>query len=228
MIGIIGAMRAEVAAIKEKMTDTVSERVGSVEYVSGRLYGKDIVVAECGIGKVFAAMCAQAMILRYRPDIVINTGVAGTLTHSLSIGDIAIADRLVQHDMDTSALGDPVGLVSGINKIYFEADGEAVSLVSDITRDMGVKSVCGTVASGDCFINDREKKSRIVDTFGAMACEMEGAAIAQVCYVNNTPFAVIRAISDDASGEKQTEYTTFLQDAASKSISILEQFINKY
>ncbi len=228
MIGIIGAMRAEVAAVKEKMTDTESERFGSVEYVRGRLYGKDIVVAECGIGKVFAAICTQTMILKYNPDIIINTGVAGTLTHALTIGDIAIAKSLVQHDMDTSPLGDPVGLVSGINRVYFEADERAVALISEITEKMGVGSLVGTVASGDQFINDREKKQRIVENFGAIACEMEGAAIAQVCYVNETPFAVVRAISDDAGGEKKTEYTVFLEDAASKSIAILEQFIKKY
>ena len=228
MIGIIGAMRTEVAAVKDKMTDAKAERHGSVDYVRGTLYGREIVVAECGIGKVFAAMCAQTMILEYNPEIIINTGVAGTLTHGLTIGDVAIAKSLVQHDMDTSAIGDPVGLVSGINKIYFDADASAVSRILEITEKMGVNSLVGTVASGDQFINDRDKKAKIVDTFGAIACEMEGAAIAQVCFVNQTPFAVIRAISDDAGGEKHTEYGVFLQDAAAKSIAILEQFIKNY
>ena len=225
MIGIIGAMQVEVAKIREEMTDTQTQIISGMEFTRGKLFDKDIVVAVCGIGKVFAAMCTQTMIISYKPDIIINSGVAGTLTFSLSIGDIAIADRLVQHDMDTSAIGDPKGLISGINVIYFEADRDAAALISQINSNMGIKSLIGTIASGDVFVNDRDRKREIVSEFGAIACEMEGAAIAQVCYVNKTRFAVIRAISDDAGGEKHTQYDIFLNDTADKSIRILKEFI---
>ena len=165
------------------------------------------------------------MILRYAPTLIINSGVAGTLTDALSIGDIAIAKDLVQHDMDTSPLGDPVGLVSGINKIYFEADAKAVSAFENAVKALGANSVTGTIASGDQFMSDTEKKNAIRDRFNAIACEMEGAAIAHVAYVNAVPFAVLRAISDSASGDAQMEYPKFVAMAAERSHKIIDTFI---
>ena len=121
-IGIIGAMQIEVEALCAAMENTVCETVGNMTFVYGDLKGKRVVCAKCGIGKVFAAMCAQTMILKYAPDCIINSGVAGTLSETLSIGQIALAEQVVQHDMDTSPIGDPVGLISGINIIYIPAD----------------------------------------------------------------------------------------------------------
>ena len=126
-IGIIGAMQIEVEALCAAMENTERETVGNMTFVYGDLRGKKVVCAKCGIGKVFAAMCAQTMILKYAPDCIINSGVAGTLSETLSIGQIALADQVVQHDMDTSALGDPVGLISGINVGYNLGDDIAYS-----------------------------------------------------------------------------------------------------
>ena len=196
MIGIICAMKIEADAIRDTIENSETETVSGIEFVRGTLHGKEVVLAVCGIGKVFAAICAEAMILRYKPDLLINSGVAGTLTPDLSIGDIAVAVSLVQHDMDTSPLGDPVGMISGINKTYFETDRAAVDGLCAAAARIGAKTLCGTIASGDQFLADPAKKRQIAETFGAAACEMEGAAIAQVAYVNRTPFAVLRAISD--------------------------------
>lgn len=228
MIGIICAMKIEAEAIRASLSDIKVETVSGVEFTSGTLYGKKIVLAVCGIGKVFAAICTEAMILRYSPSLIINSGVAGTLTDRLSIGDIAIAKSLVQHDMDTSPLGDPVGLISGINKIYFDADEKAVSAFEKATKEVGVNSVIGTIASGDQFMSDTEKKNTIRDRFDAIACEMEGAAIAHVAYVNNVPFAVLRAISDSASGDAQMEYPKFVAMAAERSHKIIDAFIKEW
>ena len=126
IIGIIAAMDSEIAAIKNEMKDKTVETVSGIEFVKGTLCGKNAVVAKCGIGKVFAAICAQTMILKYSPALVINTGVGGSLSEKLGIGDIAVATDVVQHDMDTSPLGDPVGLVSGINIVHFPTDTVAV------------------------------------------------------------------------------------------------------
>ena len=172
-------------------------------------------MAVCGIGKVFAAICTEAMILRYAPSLVLNSGVGG----------IAVATSLVQHDMDTSALGDPVGLISGINKIYFEADRDAVARLCAAADKVGARTLCGTIASGDRFLADAAHKRFVADTFGAIACEMEGAAVAQVAYVNRTPFAVMRAISDSASGDATMEYPKFLAMAAARSHAILDAFL---
>ena len=228
MIGIICAMKIEAEAIRASLSDVKTETVSGVEFTSGTLYGKEIVLAVCGIGKVFAAICTEAMILRYSPSLIINSGVAGTLTDRLSIGDIAIAKSLVQHDMDTSALGDPVGLISGINKIYFEADEKAVKTFEKVCTAIGANSVVGTIASGDQFMSDTEKKNAVRDRFDAIACEMEGAAVAHVAFINNVPFAVLRAISDSASGDAQMEYPKFVAMAAERSHRIIDEFIKEW
>lgn len=227
MIGIICAMKIEAEAIAASLSDTRTETVSGVEFTVGKRYGKEIVLAVCGIGKVFAAICTEAMILKFNPTLIINSGVAGTLTDKLSIGDIAIAKSLVQHDMDTSPLGDPVGLVSGINKIYFDADAAAVTAFEKAAASVGAKSVVGTIASGDQFMSDTEKKNAIRDRFQAIACEMEGAAIAHVAYVNGIPFAVLRAISDSASGDAQMEYPKFVAMAAERSHKIIDAFLKE-
>ena len=227
-IGIIGAMEPEVAALVEKLENKKCETVSGIDFYSGDLFGKKAVVAKCGIGKVFAAVCAQVMIMKYSPSLLVNTGVGGGLAPGLSTGDVVIADKLCQHDMDTSAIGDPKGLVSGINKIYFDADKKAVEILSDAASSLGLNVLVGTVASGDKFVASREDKARITEDFGAAACEMEGAAIAQVAFVNSTPFAVIRAISDSADGEATMDYPTFLPIAVANSAKMTLSLVEKY
>lgn len=228
MIGIICAMKIEADAIRASLSNTKTESVSGVEFTVGTLHGKDVVIAVCGIGKVFAAICTEAMILKYSPKLIINSGVAGTLTDRLSIGDVAIAKTLVQHDMDTSPLGDPVGLISGINKIHFEADEKAIASFEAAVKEIGANGVVGTIASGDQFMSDTEKKCVIRDRFDAIACEMEGAAVAHVAYVNNVPFAVLRAISDSASGDAQMEYPKFVAMASERSHKIIDMFIKRW
>ena len=225
-LGIIAAMKIEAELIEEAMTDIVRETCGSIEYCLGKIGTTDIVLAVCGIGKVFAAICAQTMIVKYAPDAVINTGVGGTLTKKLSVGDVAVSSAMVQHDMDTSALGDPVGLISGINIVEIPADAALAEKISAIVKSMGINTVTGTIATGDQFIGNQETKNRIVDTFGAIACEMEGAAIGQVCYVNKVPFAVIRAISDDADGGACEDYPAFAKMAAKNSAKAVIELAN--
>ena len=225
-LGIIAAMKIEAELIEAAMTNIVRETCGSIEYCLGKIGNTDIVLAVCGIGKVFAAICAQTMIVKYAPDAVINTGVGGTLTKKLSVGDVAVSSAMVQHDMDTSALGDPVGLISGPNIIEIPADAALADKISAIVKDMGINTVQGIIATGDQFIAKQEVKDRIVDTFGAIACEMEGAAIGQVCYVNKVPFAVIRAISDDADGGACEDYPTFAKMAAKNSAKAVIELAN--
>ena len=227
-IGIIGALSEEVGALIDKLEERECITLGGVTYHYGRVYGKRVAVAGCGVGKVFAALCAEAMIVGFAPSLIVNTGVGGALADGLTTGDIVIADKLCQHDMDTSAIGDPVGLVSGINKIYFECDDAAVKILSDACLELGLSSRVGTVASGDQFVASAEKKESIVSHFGAAACEMEGCAIAQTAFVNNTPFAVVRAISDSADGEATMDYPTFMPIAAKNSSALTLELIRKY
>ena len=219
--GLIGAMRVEVDALKEKMENTVCETVSDIEFVRGTLCGREVVVAQCGVGKVFAALCAQTMILRYGVGRIINTGVAGSLSKDLGLLDIAIADAVVQHDMDTSPLGDPVGLISGLNVVSMPADEALANTIEKAARAMGKHTARGVIASGDQFINGADKKTWIAKTFNAIACEMEGAAIGHVCTVNHIPFAVIRSISDNAGGEADMEFPEMARRAAMQAQELM-------
>jgi len=225
MIGIIAAMNVEMESLRSYMTDTKTEVISGVTFVRGTLEGKEVVTAVCGIGKVFAALCAQTMILRYAPEYIINTGVAGTLTGDLDIGSIAVSSACVQHDMDTSPIGDPLGLISGINIIEIPADKALCERLCACAKDMGIRTLSGVIASGDQFVASSERKAFITEHFSAIACEMEGAAIGQVCYVNGVPFCVLRAISDSADGSSHMDYPVFVKMAAEQSVKLLRRFL---
>jgi len=225
-IGIIAAMQMELDGLAAEMTDPETETVSGVTFVRGTMQGKTVVAAVCGIGKVFAALCAQTMILRYHPDCIINLGVAGSLTPDLGVFDIAIAGQVCQHDMDTSPLGDPLGLVSGVNRVYFPADPGLVAALERCVNTLGFRSRTGTVASGDQFIHTPEQKQFITTTFDAIAAEMEGGSIGQVCFVNQVPFAVLRTISDSEGGSM--DYQTFAAQAARQSVQVVLALIAAY
>lgn len=227
MIGIIGAMDVEVNSLKALIENKQTKTISGIEYVWGYIYNKEVVVAKCGIGKVFASICAQTMILNFNPEYIINTGVAGTLTNALSVGDIAISDNVVQHDMDTSPLGDPVGLISGINVINFNANEHLVKTAEAILKENNFNFKTGVIASGDQFIALKEQKDAIIKNFNAIACEMEGASIGHTCYVNNVGFIVIRAISDSADDSATLDYPTFLKKAAENSFKITLSLISR-
>lgn len=225
-VGLIGAMEVEVESIKAQLKNREVLSISGIEFNRGELEGVPVIAAVCGIGKVFAAVCAQTMILRFGVRSIINAGVAGGLDPRLKLGDIAVATSFCQHDMDTSPIGDPVGLISGINKIYFEADPVLTQAAEKAASELKINWVAGTVASGDQFIADQIKKDSIQKTFGAIAAEMEGAPIAQVCYINSVPFAAIRAISDDASGNAPSSYESFFKEAAEHSIAMTKKIVS--
>ena len=227
-IGIIGALDDEVREIISRLDGRKTETVGSIEFNTGRLYGKNVVVARCGVGKVFAAICAEAMIIKYSPRLIVNSGVGGALDKSLRPLDIVFADKLVQHDMDTSAIGDPIGLISCINRVYFETDERAREILTDVAKEQGINYLVGTIATGDKFISDKADKDRITELFGASACEMEGGAIAHTAFVNGVPFMVVRAISDSADGDACMDYPTFLPIATKVSTALTLALIEKY
>lgn len=228
VIGIIGAMDAEVNGLIKKLEGHKIDSVGGIEFHTGKLLRREVVIARCGVGKVFAAMCAEAMIIKYAPSLIVNTGVAGGLSPELKCADIVVADKLCQHDMDTSAIGDPKGLISGINQIYFESDSEAIDAVMLSGYELGITVKRGIIATGDKFIADNADRERIISDFGASACEMEGGAIAHAAFVNNTPFVVIRAISDGANSDSAMDFPAFLALAAKKSEALTLALVEKY
>ena len=227
-IGIIGALDDEVNEIISRLENRCEERVGSLLFNLGELFGKRVVIVKCGIGKVFAAVCAEAMIIKYAPSLIVNSGVGGALDKSLRPCDVVFADKLVQHDMDTSPIGDPVGLISGINRVYFDTDIRAREILVASAKKLGISYLVGTVATGDKFISDKSDKDVITERFGAVACEMEGGAIAHTAFVNDTPCMVVRAISDSADGDACMDYPTFLPIATKASTSLTLSLIEEY
>lgn len=221
MTGIICALEYEASLLISKLENKKETTITNINFYEGTLNGKDIVIAVCGVGKVFAAICTQTMILKFSPDLIINTGVAGAIHPLLKCGDIAIATSVVQHDMDTSPLGDPIGLISGINKIYFECNEAVVCKINEIAKSLGLNVLSGTIASGDQFVASFEKKEFIQNNFNAIACDMEAAAIGHSCFVNNTAFCIIRAISDSADGSAHIDYPTFSKQAANNAANII-------
>ncbi len=228
MIAIIGAMSVEVKGLIKLLQNKEVTNISGVDYVQGQLFGKTVVIAKCGVGKVFAALCCQTMILKYQPEIVINTGVAGGLDSSLEINDMVIADNLVQHDLDTSLLGDVVGTIIGLGRVNIPCSKKLIKAFKQAAENLGFPYRVGKIASGDQFIGSVDKAQNIVKKFSAMACEMEGAAIAQVCYVNKTDFIVIRSISDITDGKSHKNFIFTAEKAAKQAIGLLQEFIKNY
>lgn len=226
MIGIIGAMDIEVESLKRLLKDVRKEKISNIEFFSGKIGDTDTVIAKCGVGKVFASICAQTMIMQFKPDIIVNIGVAGGLSENLHIGDIVIADSVAQHDMDTTALGDERGFLQEIGLVKIPADSRVLSVLEDACGYMGINYEVGTIASGDQFVSSEDKKQFIKDTFSAKACEMEGAAIGQVCFVNKVPFGVLRAISDGANDGANFDFAEFTAMAAENSAKVIERFVH--
>lgn len=225
-IGIIGAMNVEVQMLKDIMQDIHVSTISSIDYYAGTISGVEVVVAQAGVGKVNAAICTEAMILHYAPSAIINIGVAGGLSAALKVGDIAIADSVIEHDMDTSVFGDPLGFITGINKVNIPCAEWVTETLLQVARGIdSINAVCGTIVSGDQFISSKEKKTQLVETFNAVATEMEGASIGHVCYMNNVPFGVLRAISDSADDEADMSFTEFCEMAAKNSLKVILSFL---
>ena len=225
MIGIICALDKEAEQLKANMTDPSTEHVGRLEFTSGSLMGQRVVIGMAGVGKVNAAMCAQAMIMRYAPTLIVNSGVAGSLSARLDIGEIAVGTGVVQHDFDTTAMGDPPAYFTELKGDTFPCDPETAQAILHAAEAEGVPAVAAKIASGDRFISEAVEKNRLVAMFDAEACEMESGAIAHVCFSNGVKCAVIRAISDSTDGEHHVEFYQFLPIAADNSARVLMRFL---
>lgn len=233
MLGIIGALDIEIAGIKSLMTDIEVKKVSKITFYKGKINGKDCVVSQCGVGKVNAAMCAQTMILLYDVTAVINTGVAGALNSKLHIGDIVVSKDVVHHDnkclVDSGdAEAYPRGTIQFSDEIItsIKADEKLTDkIVNECKKDLdGVNVYLATVASGEQFISSKEARLDIGKFFDAYCCEMEGASIGQVCYRNNIPFAIIRAISDTVDDNDYMDFEKFKVVAADETLKVIRAF----
>ncbi len=217
-IGIIGAMEMEVAYLKEQISkDTLlcTTRAGMTFY-SGYINSIPVVLCMCKVGKVNAAICTQIMCDIFGVTHIINTGVAGSLDSRIDIGDIVISTCAIQHDMDVHNFGYEYGQVPGLEVVGFEADKKLIQLTKQAIKntDSDIKVFEGIVLSGDQFVRDNATKKKLKERFGGLCCEMEGAAIAQVAFLNDVAFIIVRAISDKADGSDSELYEVFEKKAA--------------
>ncbi len=229
MIGIICAMTVEAEGLIALCDDTKTEEIYGMNFTTGKMHGKDVVIVVCGVGKVNAAMCTLALIDHYKPKAIINSGVAGAVSPLVTIGDLVVAVKSVEHDMNTTALGDKQGEVSFADgtKMYFECDKDISRKLFEVCKSIpDTKTMNGIVASGDIFISDRRQRLRINDRFGALACEMEGAAIGHVCYRCGVPYGILRAISDDLDENKGMDFVKFTKLASSKTVAAISRFLD--
>lgn len=228
-IGIIGAMAEEIAFLKEKIEVVTTKNVIGLDFYVGKYCGNSIVLVMSGIGKVNAAVCTQVLIDHFAVDYIINTGCAGAVHDELRVGDILISTDAVQHDMDVSALGDPIGTIPRLAESYFKADEMLVKLAQEAAEESteDYKVIRGRIASGDQFIGTKEGKARIKKYVQGDCAEMEGAAIAHACWLNRIPFVVIRAISDGADEEANMSYEQFVVLAAKRSSELVEKMLEK-
>jgi len=227
VIGIIGAMDEELQPLLKELILCRKEIKAKMEFNFGKLYGKDIVIVRSGIGKVNAAICTQILIDDFMVDKIINVGIAGGVGEKVSPGDVVIASDLVQHDMDTSAFGDRIGQIPRLEIFDFKCDKSLIDMATSSCKNMeGNNWFLGRIVTGDQFIADLEKIKWISKEFDAMACEMEGGSIAQVCYLNDIPFVVIRSISDNAENNAHMDYEKFKFVAVSNSTKILKNMLS--
>ncbi len=226
MIGIIGAMTEELGALLENLTDKQTTQHGPFTLHVGRLEGKEVLLAQCGIGKVNAAALTQLMILQNVRQIIF-TGVAGAVDASLKVGDIVISTDAVQHDSDVRALGYQLGEVPG-ETLAWRADEVLQTLAFGAAKTIdGINVIKGRILSGDQFIASVEKVKELREIFGGACAEMEGAAVAQVCSKWHLPFVIIRSISDNANDEAKVDFREFTPVAAARAKQVVRGMLQK-
>ena len=229
MIGIIGAMEEEVAALKSEMADAKVTEFASMTFYKGTLCGKDTVVVRSGIGKVNAAICAQILVDKFGVDTLINTGIAGSLDARIDIGDMVISTDAVHHDMDATIFGDAIGQVPRMDTRTFPADEKLVKLAVEVNKEGNpdIQTFTGRVLSGDQFISGKEKKEYLVKTFDGKCAEMEGAAMAQTAYLNKVSYVIIRAISDKADNSATMDYPEFVKMAITHYVGLVKGLVER-
>ncbi len=229
-IGIMGAMIEEIEPLLRFFKEYETVEFADNKYYKTKYKNNDIVVAYSKIGKVFASLTATTMIEKFGIEKLLFSGVAGAIDEDLHIGDLVIATKLCQHDLDITAFGHPYGYVPE-GSVYIKSDKKLNDLAKEVAKEKGIRLKEGIVATGDQFVADSKRKEWIRDTFKASALEMEGASVAVVANALNIPFLVLRAISDAADMDAGFDFDEFLKSSAVNSanfiISILDKMIEK-
>ncbi len=225
--GIIGAMDEEVEILKQEMEIHLEKNIAGLHFYQGILANKSIVLVKSGIGKVNAAICTQILISEFRVEGIINTGVAGAIAEDLNILDIVVSTELQQYDVDAREFGYKLGEIPRMPTSIFPAKPDLINKAykRGIARFGKGAVKKGKIVSGDTFVSSPEMKIRLEKEFGAMCTEMEGASIAQACYMNRIPFVVIRTMSDKADGSANDNYKNFVGKAAFRSKELVKDIL---
>lgn len=197
-IGVIGAMSVEVDCLKEILRDIQTSEKNGLTFYEGTINNVPAVIVQCGVGKVNAAMCTTLLTSCFGVTHVINTGVAGGLADGMHVFDTVVSTDALHHDMDATGFGYKPCEIPGMGTVSFTADPFLIGITKKAWEKCGYafSLIEGRVASGDVFVNSAERKARIKELCNPACVEMEGAAVAQVCALNKTPFVIIRSISD--------------------------------
>lgn len=228
MIGIICAMEEEIKGVLDIMDNKTDKIISKISFTKGKICRHNIVAALSGVGKVNAAICTQTMIIEYKPELIINVGVAGGIGKNINPFDLVIAKNVIQYDFDISALGKiPRGEISGLGIVRFKCCEYFNKLIIKASREIPNLNIhTGTILTGDQFIADQSTLSELRNEFGGIACEMEGGSIGQVCYINEVDFCIIRSISDNADSSAHTDYVSFLEKASYIPSQILKTMLS--
>ncbi|MGN7476728.1 5'-methylthioadenosine/S-adenosylhomocysteine nucleosidase [Solibacillus silvestris] len=227
-IAVIGAMEQEVELLRNALQNTKTETIANSEYTTGTYEGKEVILLKSGIGKVNAAMSTTILLEKFNPAVVINTGSAGGFDAALNVGDIVISDEVRHHDVDVTAFGYEIGQMAGMPAAY-KSDEKLMEIAKQAVSEVGEHNCgVGLICSGDVFMSDPERVEAVRKDFPTMkAVEMEAAAVAQICHQFNTPFVVIRALSDIAGQESGVSFDEFLPVAAKHSTEVVLNAIAK-
>ena len=225
-LAIMGAMPEEIAPILEHIGEYKTTEYAGNKYFEATYCGIDLVIAYSKIGKVFSTLTAATMIEHFNATKLLFSGVAGAISPELKVGDLVVATKLSQHDLDITAFGHPFGYVPE-GAVFVETDKELLALSKDVAAEMGLHVKEGVIATGDQFVANEERKNWIGETFGADALEMEGGSVAVVCNALNVPFFILRAISDAADMDASFSFDTFLESSAKISAAFVIKMVER-
>lgn len=230
-VGIIGAMSVELELLKSKLGENSAvTKAGGMTFTEGKINGISVVLVQSGVGKVNAALCAQRLILKFGCTHIINTGIAGAMASGLKVLDFVASTDAVYHDMDATGFGYKKTEIPQMKCSDFPADGKMLEAARSAFKEFPAehKLVFGRIATGDQFISDKEKKSAIQETCSPACVEMEGAAVAHACWINEIPFVIIRCMSDMADDDGESIYSFNENEAASLSGSLVLSMLGRF
>lgn len=230
-VGIIGAMSVELELLKSKLEENLAvTKAGGMTFTEGKINGISVVLVQSGVGKVNAALCAQRLILQFGCTHIINTGIAGAMASGLKVLDFVASTDAVYHDMDATGFGYKKTEIPQMKCSDFPADSKMLEAARSAFKEFPAehKLVFGRIATGDQFISDKEKKSAIQETCSPACVEMEGAAVAHACWINEIPFVIIRCMSDMADDDGESTYSFNENEAASLSGSLVLSMLGRF